>query len=119
MNRSTVWKIVKKFQEAGNTFDRLGRGRKWSIRSPQSLKNTREKLRQTLYRTLATAADVSKSTMHRVLKGNLEVKLFKMLHRQELTANHVVLRAQKCREILQEDGRLHATESRVHGQEEI
>ena len=28
MNRSTVWKIVKKFQETGNTFDQPGRGRK-------------------------------------------------------------------------------------------
>ena len=28
MNRSTLWKIVKTFQETGNTLDKLGRGRK-------------------------------------------------------------------------------------------
>ena len=46
MNRSTVWKFVKKFQETGNTLDRPGRRRKRSVRSPQFLKNTRKKLRQ-------------------------------------------------------------------------
>ena len=46
MNRSTVWKIVNKFQETGNTLDRPGHGRKRSVRSLQLLKNTREKLRR-------------------------------------------------------------------------
>ena len=45
MNRSTASKIVKKFQETGNTLDRPGRERKPSARSPQLLKSTREKLR--------------------------------------------------------------------------
>ena len=33
MNRLTVWKIVKKFQETGNTLDRPGHGRKCPIPS--------------------------------------------------------------------------------------
>ena len=45
MNRSTVWKIVKKFKETGSTLDRAGRGRKRSVRTRQLVKNTREKLR--------------------------------------------------------------------------
>ena len=79
MNRSTVWKIMKKFQETGNTLDRPGRGRKRSVRSPKLLKNTREKLRRNprrSYRTLATAAGVSKSTMHQVLRDDRGVKPF-------------------------------------------
>ena len=52
--------------------------------------------------TLATVAGVSKSTMHQVLRGDLDVKLFKMLHYQELNTNHVALRAQKSKEILPE-----------------
>ena len=109
MKCSTVWKIVKtvkKFQEAGYTLDRPGRGRNRSIRSSQLLKNTREMLRRNTRRscrTLVTAAGVSKSTMYQVLIDNLEVKPFK-----ELTANHVAMKAKKCREILQEmaDGTL-------------
>ena len=111
MNRSMVWKRVKKFQETGNTLDRPGRRRKRSDRSPQLLKNKREKLQRNSRRscrTLATAACVDKSTIHQVLRDNLGVKPFEMLHRQELTANHVVMRAQTCREIFQEiaDGTL-------------
>ena len=63
MNRWTVWKIVKKFQETGNTLDRPGRGRKRSVHSTQLLKNTTEKLRRNLRRScrcLATATDVIK-----------------------------------------------------------
>ena len=93
-------------QETGNTLYRPGRGWKRSVRSPQLLKNTREKLRRSprlkntteklrrSCRTLATAAGVSKSTMHQVLRDDLMVKPFKTLHRQELTANHVAMRAQ-------------------------
>ena len=44
MNRSAVWKIVKKFKETGNTLDREGRGRKRCIHTLQLIKNTREKL---------------------------------------------------------------------------
>ena len=100
MNRSTAWKIVKKFPETGNTLDRPGRRRKRSVRSPQLLKNTREKPRRNprgSCRTLVTVAGVSKFTMHQVLRGDLGVKPFKMLHHNELTANHVAMRAQKCR----------------------
>ena len=87
MNHSTVWKIVKKFQETGNIFDRPGRGKKRSVRSPQLLKYTREKLRRNSCRscrTLATVASVSKSTRHvyQVLRGGLGMKPFNMLHRQ-------------------------------------
>ena len=71
MNCSTVWKIVKKFQETGNTLDWSGSGRKRSVRSPHLLKNTREKLRRNSCRscrTFATVACVSKSAMHQVLR---------------------------------------------------
>ena len=80
-------------------------------------KNTREKLRRNprrSCRTLATAVGVSKSTMHQVLRDNLVVKPFKMLHRQEFTANHAAMKVQKCREILQEMAKSH-----VYGREEI
>ena len=89
MNRSTVWKIVKKFQETGNTFERPGRGRKLSVRSSQLFKITSEKLRRNPRRScgiLAAAAGVSKFTRHQVLRDALGVKPLKMLHRQELTA---------------------------------
>ena len=105
MNRSTVWKIIKKFKETGNTLDRERRGRKRSICTPQLIKNTREKLRRNhrqSCRTLAEAAGVGKSTMHQVLRDDLGRKPFKMMHRHELTDRHVAMRAQKCRNILKD-----------------
>ena len=81
MNRLTVWKTVKKFQETGNTLDPLGRGRKQSVCSPQLLKNTKKKLRRNprrRCRTLATVTSVNKSIMHQVLRDDLGVKPFKI-----------------------------------------
>ena len=104
MNRTTVWKITKKFQEIGTKLDREGRGRKRTVRTPQLIKNTREKLRRNSRRSctnLAAAAGVGKSTMHQLLRKHLGVKPFKMLRRQELLDRYVAMRVEKCRKILQ------------------
>ena len=42
MNRTTVWKIVKKFNETGKTLDKPGRGRKRTVCTPKLVK-TRER----------------------------------------------------------------------------
>ena len=105
MNRTTVWKIIKKFQEIGTTLDREGQGRKQTVRTPQLIKNTREKLRHNFRRScknLAAAAGVGKSTMHQLLRKDLRVKPFKVLHQQELSDRHVPMRAKKCRKLLQD-----------------
>ena len=44
MNCTTVWKIIKKFQEIGTTLDWEGQGRKQTVCTPQLIKNTKEKL---------------------------------------------------------------------------
>ena len=46
MNHTTVWKIIKKFQEIETTLDWEGQGQKWTFHTPQLIKNTREKLRR-------------------------------------------------------------------------
>ena len=105
MNRIIVWKIIKKFQEIGTILDWEGRGRKRTVRTPQLIKNTREKLRRNSRRScrnLAAAAGVGKSTMHQLLREDLGVKPFKMLRRQELSDRHVAMRAEKCRKLLQD-----------------
>lgn len=43
INRTTVWKIVEKFQETGFTVDRSGRGRKKVCRPPPIIKKILEK----------------------------------------------------------------------------
>ena len=98
MNCTTVWKIIKKFQEIGTTLDQEGQGRKRTV-------HTREKLQCNSCqscRNLAAAAGVGKSTMHQLLREDLGVKPFKMLHQQELSDRHVAMRAKKCRKLLQD-----------------
>ena len=42
--RETVWKVVKKFRETGQTFNRPGQGRKRTVRAKRMVKNTRGKV---------------------------------------------------------------------------
>ena len=91
MNRTTVWKIGKKSKETGTTLDKPGRCRKRTVRTLKLVKNTREKLRRNprrSHRKLAARANVSNSTMYRVMKDDLGKKPYKMLHHHELTERH-------------------------------
>ena len=45
IRRETVWKVVKKFRETGQTSNWPGQGRKRTVRTKRMFKNTREKLR--------------------------------------------------------------------------
>ena len=45
IRRETIWKVVKKFRETGQTSSRPGQGRKRTVWTKRIAKNTREKLR--------------------------------------------------------------------------
>ena len=84
INCTTVWKIIKKFQEIGTTLDWEGCGQKQTVHTPQLIENTREKLQSNSCqscRNLDAAAGVGKSTIHQLLREDLAVKPFKMLRR--------------------------------------
>ncbi|KAF2359309.1 Homeobox domain-like [Trinorchestia longiramus] len=103
MNRSTVWKIVKKFKEIGTTSDKPGRGRKRSVQAKTLLKNTREKLRRNPHRShrkLAAEAGLSKTQMYRVLKENLGKKPYKMMKCHEFPEHRERMRAKRSCHIL-------------------
>ena len=105
MNRTPVWKIVKKLKETGTTLDKPGRGRKRTVHTLKLVKNTREKLRRIQrrsHRKLAPQANVSNSTMYRVMKDDLGKKPYKTLHRHELTQHHKIMRMERSCQILDE-----------------
>ena len=56
IRRETVWKVVKKFKETGETCNRPGQGRKRTVRTKRLVKNTREKLRRNSLRSAAKMA---------------------------------------------------------------
>ena len=98
MNRTTSWKIVKKFKETGTTLDKPGRGNKQTDRTQKLVKNTREKLRRNPRRShqkLAAEANGSNSTMYRVTKEDLGKKPYKMHHCHELTEHHKRMRMER------------------------
>ena len=53
IHRETVWKVVKKFKETGETCNWPGQGRKWMFRTKHLVKNMREKLRRNSHHSAA------------------------------------------------------------------
>ena len=103
IRRETVWKVVKKFRETGHTSNRLGQGRKRTVRTKRMVKNTREKLRTNPRRSatkLAAEAGISQTSMRRILKEDLKTFPYKMQKRHELTPTHERMRVERCRHLL-------------------
>ena len=42
IRRETVWKVVKKFRETGQTYNRQGQGRNRTVQTKRTVKNTRK-----------------------------------------------------------------------------
>ena len=75
IRRETVWKVVKKFRETGQTFNQHGPGQKEISSKKRMVKNTREKLRTNPHRSatkLAAEAGISQTSMRRTLKEDLK-----------------------------------------------
>ena len=70
IRRETVWKVVKKFIETGQTSNRPGQGRKRTVQTKRMVKNTREKFSTNLRRwatKLAAEAGISQTSLCRIL----------------------------------------------------
>ena len=111
IRRETVWKVVKKFREIGQTSNRPGQGRKITVRTKRIAKNTREKLRINSRRSatkLAAEAGISQASIRRILKQDLKTFPYKMQKRHELTPTHERMRVERYRHLLNlmEDGML-------------
>ena len=111
IRRETVWKVVKTFRETGQTFNRPGQDRKWTVRTKRMVRNTRGKLRtnpRRLATKLAAEAGITQTSMCCILKENLKIFLYKMRERHEVTRMHERIRVEKCQHLLNlmEDGML-------------
>ena len=66
IRRETVWKVVKKYRETGQTSNQPGQSRKRTFRTKRMVKNTREKLRtnpRRLATKLAAEAGISQTSL--------------------------------------------------------
>ena len=86
IRHETVWKVVKKFKETGETCYRPDQGRKRTVRTKRLVKNTREKVRRNSRRSaakMAAEAGISQTSMGQILKEDIITYPYKM-HRQNL-----------------------------------
>ena len=71
----TVWQVVKKFKETGETCNRPGQGRKRTVGTNRLVKNMREKVRRnsrhSTAKMAAEEAGISQTSMRRILKEDL------------------------------------------------
>ena len=91
IRRETVWKVVKKFKETGETYNRPGHGRKRTVRTKRLVKNTRGKLKRNSRRSavkMAAEAGISQTSMRRIFREILRNYLYKMQKRHELSITH-------------------------------
>ena len=91
MSRSGVFKAVKRFKEIRSTQPRVRSSPERPSRTKKLVKNVREKLRQNPARSvtkLAQEANVSQSTMRRLLKNNLQLKAYKITKNQTSLGCH-------------------------------
>ena len=69
IRRETVWNVVKKFKETGETCNLPGQGKKRTIRTTRLVKNTREMWRRNSLRSaekMAAEAGISQTSMRRI-----------------------------------------------------
>ena len=81
---SGVFKAVKRFKKTGSTQPRVRSTPEMPSRIKKLVKNVREKLRRNPARSvtkLAQEANVSPSTMRRLLKNDLQLKAYKITKR--------------------------------------
>ena len=88
VSRSGVYKAVKRFRETGTCLPKVRSTPERSVRTKKLIKKIREKLRRNPRRStrkLAKEANVSRSTIQRVLARDLKVKPYKITKLQLLS----------------------------------
>ena len=104
ISRSGVFKAVKRIKETGSAQPRVRSTPERPVRTKKLIKNTREKLRRNPARSatkLAKEANVSPSTMRRLLNDDLKVKPYKITKRQLLSDITKKKRLERAKLLLQ------------------
>ena len=97
----TVWKVVKKFKETGETCNWPGQGRKWPFRTKHLVKNMREKLRRNSYWCKNGCRSRNKSNFNASNpQRRTRTYPYKMQKRHELSTTPEHMRLDRCQHIL-------------------
>ena len=86
--RSTVWKVVKRYQDLGTASDRPRSGRPRTARTPAKIKCIKERIRRNPKRSMrkmAKSLDMDEKTVRNIVKKDLKLSPFKKTNSQQLT----------------------------------
>ena len=103
VNRTLVWRTLKRQEETGDIQNRSGQGRSSTARTSKLVKPTREKIRRNPERSiqnLAKKSNVSYGTMSTVLRKDLKMSPFKRVKIHQLSDKVVDKRLQNCKILL-------------------
>ena len=104
VSRSGVFKIIKRFKETGSFLPRVRNTPPRPIRTPTLIKIIKNKIKKNPKRTvrrLALEANVSRMTIHNILKKDLKLYPYKMVKRQLLTEATKKKRLERAKLLLQ------------------
>ena len=82
--RSTVWKVVKRYQDLGTTSDWPRCGRPRTARTSVIKERIRRNLKRSM-RKMAKSLDMDEKSVRTIVKEDLKLSPFKMTNRQQLT----------------------------------
>ena len=103
IRRETVWNVIKKFKETGETCNRPGQGRIRTVQMKRLVKNMREKLRRNSFHSaakMAAEAGISQTSMRRIIKEDLRTYPYKIQKMHKLSTTHECMRLDRCQHIL-------------------
>jgi transposase len=105
VNRQTVWKVVKLYQERGDANDRPRSGRPRTQRTQGRVKTVREKIRRNQGRSLrklAKETNMGATTMRELVHEDLKMSSFRLEQKQFLSDLQKKKRLDRCKVLLNE-----------------
>lgn len=107
VSRRFVFRTLKRFKETGNVDVRHNGGCKRTVRTNKVIKRVREQIRRNPSRSgrnLAKLHQISRSSMHRIIKEDLGLKAYKKQRVHGLTVRQKQARVQKSKNLLVRHG---------------
>lgn len=102
ISQGTVSKAIKRFEETGSNQDRAGRGRPRKARTPINKRKIKGRIqrnpssRKNSTRKMAAVVGISKSSVHRILRKDLNLKSRREAEAQNLEERKMQKRAERC-----------------------
>ena len=99
-----VSRHIKRFKEVGSTSDRPRSGRPKTFNVTRAKKLIRMRIKRNFKRLIQKMAqnlDISHTTARSIVRKDLKLKPYKFQNFYDLTPNDMVVRVQRCKQLLQ------------------